>query len=88
MKNFFWLRNRPPKLKYHFFRGLFSCLTYQSQAGTLSTVGTQHTVGGTYGGALYARVAQLSKIIEWVERVKGHFFSDLFISHQVCIFNW
>ena len=33
---FFWLRTRPPKLKYCFFGGSFSRLTSQSQAGTLS----------------------------------------------------
>ena len=33
---FFWLRNWSWKLKYHFFGGLFTRLTSQSQAGTLS----------------------------------------------------
>ena len=30
-EDFFWLRNRPPKLKYHFFRGSFPQPTSKSK---------------------------------------------------------
>ncbi len=45
----FWLRNRPPKSKYHFFGGSFSRLTSQSQAGTLSTLPPFTAGTGTAG---------------------------------------
>ena len=39
--DFFWLRNRPPKLKYHFLRGSFSRLTSKVRRGPCLSI-AQH----------------------------------------------